>query len=168
MALYRSPDYRTSFICSREVQGSLIFPWLFPEGNSNFPDNIGAANFMILARKIHWDPTSCFIRLKCKILWHFPDIFAKFHFSPTFLQNFIFPWHTEFPDNSLTLKKIKFPWHVWTLKKFSIDFQDGSHLVFPIRMILATFDLQVTNEVSSQLPIFGSGKNFKIDFQYGG
>ena len=36
----------------------------------------------------------------------FPDI------SLTFLQSFIFPWHiTEFPDNSLTLKKNKFPWH---------------------------------------------------------
>ena len=29
-------------------------------------------------------------------------------------------------------------------KKFNIDFQDGSHLGFPIRMILATFDLEVT------------------------
>ena len=29
-------------------------------------------------------------------------------------------------------------------KKFNIDFQDGGHLGFPIRMILAIFDLQVT------------------------
>ena len=29
-------------------------------------------------------------------------------------------------------------------KKFNIDFQDGGHLRFPIRIILATFDLQVT------------------------
>ena len=29
-------------------------------------------------------------------------------------------------------------------KKFNIDFQDSGHLGFPIRMILATFDLQVT------------------------
>ena len=28
--------------------------------------------------------------------------------------------------------------------KFNIDFQDSGHLGFPIRMILATFDLQVT------------------------
>ena len=28
-------------------------------------------------------------------------------------------------------------------EKFNIDFQDGSHLGFPIRLILATFDLQV-------------------------
>ena len=30
-------------------------------------------------------------------------------------------------------------------KKFNIDFQDGGHLGFPIRIILATFDLQVTS-----------------------
>ena len=29
-------------------------------------------------------------------------------------------------------------------KKFTIDFQDGDYLGFQIRMILATFDLQVT------------------------
>ena len=29
-------------------------------------------------------------------------------------------------------------------KKFNIDFQDGGHLRFPIRIILVTFDLQVT------------------------
>ena len=29
-------------------------------------------------------------------------------------------------------------------KKFNIDFQDGGHPGFPIRIILATFDLQVT------------------------
>ena len=29
-------------------------------------------------------------------------------------------------------------------KKFNMDFQDGSHLRFPIRIILVTFDLQVT------------------------
>ena len=45
-------------------------------------------------------------------------------------------------------------------EKFNIDFQDGGHLGLPIRMILATFDVQVT----SLLPIkfcvnwpFGSG-----------
>ena len=35
-------------------------------------------------------------------------------------------------------------------KKFKIGFQDGScggHLVFPIRTILATFDLQVTSMI---------------------
>ena len=29
-------------------------------------------------------------------------------------------------------------------KNFNIDFHDGSHLGLPIRMSLATFDLQVT------------------------
>ena len=30
-------------------------------------------------------------------------------------------------------------------KNFNIDFQDGGHLGFPIRKILATFDLEVTS-----------------------
>ena len=30
-------------------------------------------------------------------------------------------------------------------KKFNIDFQDGGHFGFPVRIILATFDLQVTS-----------------------
>ena len=30
-------------------------------------------------------------------------------------------------------------------KKFNIDLQDGGHLKFPIRMTLATVDLQVTS-----------------------
>ena len=30
-------------------------------------------------------------------------------------------------------------------KNFNIDFQDGCHLGFPIRMILATFDLKITS-----------------------
>ena len=47
-------------------------------------------------------------------------------------------------------------------KKFKIDFQDGnygSHLVFPIRMILASFDLQATQMFSSKFQVswpFGS------------
>ena len=32
-------------------------------------------------------------------------------------------------------------------KKFNIDFQNGDHLGCPIKMILATFDLQVTSEL---------------------
>ena len=42
-------------------------------------------------------------------------------------------------------------------KKFSIDFQDSGHLGFPIRMILATFDLRrldTSNEVSSRFPFW--------------
>ena len=34
-------------------------------------------------------------------------------------------------------------------KKYKIIFQDGSHLGFPIRTILAIFDLQVTPMVST-------------------
>ena len=30
-------------------------------------------------------------------------------------------------------------------KNFNTDFQGGGHLGFPIRMILATFDLQITS-----------------------
>ena len=48
-------------------------------------------------------------------------------------------------------------------------FQDGGHLGFPIRTILATFDLQVTSILPmklSQLPFWFRIK-FKIDFQQG-
>ena len=38
--------------------------------------------------------------------------------------------------------------HLVQEKKFSVDFQDGGHLGFPIRMILATFDLQATSILS--------------------
>ena len=48
-------------------------------------------------------------------------------------------------------------------KKFKIDFQDGCHVGFPIRRILATFD--TSNEVSSQLAFWFRIKKFKIDFQ---
>ena len=40
------------------------------------------------------------------------DTSWKFQNSLTFEQTFIFPWHNiKFPDNSLTLKNFKFPWH---------------------------------------------------------
>ena len=45
-------------------------------------------------------------------------------------------------------------------KKFKIDFQDDCHLEFLIRMILATFDLQVTLIFSMKFQVtkpFGSG-----------
>ena len=45
-------------------------------------------------------------------------------------------------------------------KNFNIDFQDDGHLGFPIRMILATFDLQVTSILPMTFRInwpFGSG-----------
>ena len=47
-------------------------------------------------------------------------------------------------------------------KKFNIDFQDGGHLGFPNRMILATSD-----EVSSPLAFWFRIEKFKIDFQHG-
>ena len=57
-------------------------------------------------------------------------------------------------------------------QKFNTDFQDGGHLGFPIRMILATIDLQVT--VTSIFPmkfeslaLLVQEKKFTIDFQYG-
>ena len=43
---------------------------------------------------------------------------------------------------------------------FNTDFQDGSHLGFPIRMILASFDLQVTSILPMKFQViwhFGSG-----------
>ena len=49
-------------------------------------------------------------------------------------------------------------------KKFKIDFQDGNcggHLVFPIRKILAIFDLQVTSMSLTKFQVnwpFGSGE----------
>ena len=45
-------------------------------------------------------------------------------------------------------------------EKFNIDFQDGSHLGFPIRMTLATFDLQVNLILLMKFRVswpFGSG-----------
>ena len=45
-------------------------------------------------------------------------------------------------------------------KNFNIDFQDGGHLGFPIRIILATFDLQVTSLLPMKFQVnwpFASG-----------
>ena len=38
-------------------------------------------------------------------------------------------------------------------KNFNIDFQDGGHLGFPIRMFLATFDLQVTSTLPMKFQV---------------
>ena len=46
-------------------------------------------------------------------------------------------------------------------KKFNIDFQDGGHLGFPLRTILATFELQVTSILPIKFPVncfFGLGE----------
>ena len=53
-------------------------------------------------------------------------------------------------------------------KKFNIDFQDGGHLGFPIRRILATADLQVTSILPMKfesVALLLQKKKFKIDFQ---
>ena len=55
-------------------------------------------------------------------------------------------------------------------KKRKIDFQDGSHLGFPICTILAIFDLQDTPMLPSNFGVnwpFGQEKKRKIDFQDG-
>ena len=55
-------------------------------------------------------------------------------------------------------------------KKFSIDFQIGSHLGFPISKILAKFDLQVTMILHTKFLVswhFVSGNEGKINFQDG-
>ena len=55
-------------------------------------------------------------------------------------------------------------------KKGKIDFQDGnngSHFVFPIRMILASFDLQVTSMILTKFQVnwpSGSGEEAKNRF----
>ena len=50
------------------------------------------------------------------------------------------------PDYQTSLSQLAF-----RFKKFNIDFQDGGHLGFPIRRILATFDLQVTSDASNDV-----------------
>ena len=52
-------------------------------------------------------------------------------------------------------------------KKRKIDFQDGGHLGFPIGLILAVFDLQVTPMLPSKFGVnwpFGSGEEAKNRF----
>ena len=56
-------------------------------------------------------------------------------------------------------------------KRFNIDFQDRGHLGFPIRTILATFDLQATSILPMNFRVIGLlvqyKKKFKVDFQHG-
>ena len=54
--------------------------------------------------------------------------------------------------------------------KYSKHKQDGSHLGFPIRMILATVDLPVTSILPmnfESIALSVQEKKFKIDFQDG-
>ena len=53
---------------------------------------------------------------------------------------------------------------------FNIDFQDGSYVGFPIRMILATFDLQVKSILPMKFQVncpFGSGEKVQNRFSIG-
>ena len=55
-------------------------------------------------------------------------------------------------------------------KKFNIDFQDSGHLGFPIRIILATADLQVTSILPvkfESIALLVQEKKFKTYFQHG-
>ena len=61
-------------------------------------------------------------------------------------------YQTSFESNGLSVQEKKFNIHV--------DFQDGGHLGFLIRMILATSDLQVTFILPMKFRVnwpFGSG-----------
>ena len=53
--------------------------------------------------------------------------------------------------------------------KYNKHKQDGSHLRFPIRMILATVDLQVTSilPMNESIALLVQKKKFKTDFQDG-
>ena len=60
------------------------------------------------------------------------------------------------PDYQTSLKSIGLS----VQEKFNIDFQNSNHLGSPIRMILATFDLQVTSIPQVKFQVnwaFGSG-----------
>ena len=67
------------------------------------------------------------------------------------------------PDYQISLSQLAFR----VQKKFNIDFQDGGHLGFPIRTILATFDLQVTSILPRKFRVnfpFGSGEKVQNRF----
>ena len=70
------------------------------------------------------------------------------------------------PDYQTSLSQLAFRFE----KKFNSDFQDGGHLGFPIRTILATFGLQVTSILPMKfesIALLAQEKKFKIDFQHG-
>ena len=67
------------------------------------------------------------------------------------------------PDYQTSLSQLAFPFK----RKFNTDFQGGGHLGFPIRRILATFDLQVTSILPKKfesIALFVQEK--KIDVQH--
>ena len=68
------------------------------------------------------------------------------------------------PDYQTSLSQLAFRFK----RRFNIDFQDGSHVGFQIRMILATFDLQVNSILPiKSVALLVQEKKFKIDFQQG-
>ena len=68
------------------------------------------------------------------------------------------------PDYQTSLSQLAFRFK-W--RSSNIDFQDGGHLGFPIRTILATFDLQVTSILPMKfesIALLVQEKNFKMIF----
>ena len=66
------------------------------------------------------------------------------------------------PDYQRSLSQLAF--------RFNIDFQDGSYVGFPIKMILATSDLQVNSILPMKFQVncpFGSGKKGQNRFSIG-
>ena len=103
----------TGFIHFELTKNSLTIPWHFHDTNSNFPDSIGAENFMNLTTKKQQKKQkkkknkyigikhSSFIRLKC-----IPRHFCKISSFPDISQNSLrmsWSWkNLNFPDISLT------------------------------------------------------------------
>ena len=70
----------------------------------------------------------------------------------------------------LIIRQVWFNWPFGSWEKFNIGFQDGGQLGFPIRTILATYDLQITSIVPMKfesIALLVQEKKFKIDFQHG-
>ena len=114
--------FQGSLWTCRTDQNSLTFPWR----KFKFPWQYWSRKFYEFCKKDTSGPN-----IPASSGWNvkFPDISLKF------LQNIIFPWHTtEFPDNSLTFKKFKFPWHVWTLYFIATYFKLASGTFFSTKI----------------------------------
>ena len=82
-------------------------------------------------------------------------------------NNFSYLWSTSHHNASYQVSSIGL---LVQEKKRKIDFQDSRHLGFPIRKILAIFDLHVTLMLSTKFQInwpFGSGEEAKNRFSRG-
>ena len=74
------------------------------------------------------------------------------------LNDFSYFWSSSDPNTSYHVSSIG---RLVQEKKFKINFQNWSHLGFPIGTILAIFDLQVTLTAPTKFPVnwpFGSGE----------